>query len=257
MKFRLLALLALLPLASCTTMSEGRVVRKRSRPVEPGFSRLGATYTLEIAGTDAKGKLTRKTVLVSEQEWLRVRIGDHYSPKAPHVRSEAAAHPPHDKDNVSEETGTKTRKPATSAKPSPKKSKEPEVAMSQPGKTPQLKAKNTEPKVAAKPSPSPSPSSPTPSPSPTSPTPSPSSPSPARVSQLTYDEAEARAAEDPRVRELKQKIHAASTEDEQKKAADDYYKTLYGKMRELAPAARARIDKEEAAKLHPAASPAR
>ena len=66
---------------------------------------------------------------------------------------------------------------------------------------------------------------------------------------MTFEKAQVQALEDPRVREMKAKIHAASSDEERRKAANDYYRALYGKMRELAPAAKDRIDKEEASKI--------
>lgn len=227
MKLRLLALFAFLPLASCSTFNEGTIVGKRSRPVEPGFSRLGPTFTLEIEGKGADGKAVRKTVLVSEAEWSRVRVGERYSLSAPHT--------PRETSERAEKKPAEPRKIAV-AKPSPAKPKKQTADQAKPDKHQKIGSMGV---PASTPSPAPTLAKPSPRPAP-----------------LSYEEAEAHAAEDSRVRELKQKIHAATTEEEQKKAADDYYKRLFEKMRELAPEAKARIDKEEAAKLRPAASPA-
>lgn len=243
MKLRLLALLALLPLAACSTFN-GKIVKKRSRPAEPGFSRLGPTFTLEIEGANASGKPVRRTALVSEEEYMRYHVGDRYP--APEKQNDGGTAAEKNEKRRPEKTDG-AHQPA-SAKPSPAKVKKAEAEKPKPKKAgAKSQTEPAEPPAkTAMPAPSPAAAA-MPKVSAT--------PAPAAQPQLSYEEAETRAAEDARVRALKQKIHTASSEEEQRKAADEYYRTLFGKMRELAPAAKARIDKEQAAKLKAISSP--
>lgn len=64
-----------------------------------------------------------------------------------------------------------------------------------------------------------------------------------------YREVEARALKDKAVLDWKAKIHSATTDEEQRKAAEQYYKTLFNKMRTLDPSLKARIDRIEATTL--------
>jgi uncharacterized protein YkwD len=64
-----------------------------------------------------------------------------------------------------------------------------------------------------------------------------------------YREVERIALKDKNVLEWKDKIHSATTDEEQRMAAQQYYKTLFNKMRQLDPSLRSRIDRIEATTL--------
>jgi hypothetical protein len=53
------------------------------------------------------------------------------------------------------------------------------------------------------------------------------------IEKAKYDEVKSRAVEDPHIKELKQKADEASTEAEGRKDLQEYYKTLFKKMRSL------------------------
>jgi len=67
--------------------------------------------------------------------------------------------------------------------------------------------------------------------------------------KLRYRQVRSKALEDPNVLKLQDKADTAVNEDEQKAASKQYYKALFGKMRELEPALKDRIDRTEAATL--------
>ncbi|GEM_PF-6528700 len=74
--------------------------------------------------------------------------------------------------------------------------------------------------------------------------------------QAAFDKVRAKALEDRGIRELKDKIHSARSDDEQRKASETYFKALYGKMRELAPPVlKPRIDAEESNALKKISAP--
>lgn len=277
---KLLALIFFtLLLTSCTSLREGEIVAKRFRPSSPDFAALGATYTVVIRGHGPHGKTMRRTVIVNEDQWARLEIGDHFSVsersglpalfKGHFSRSDKSAGRRSGKSKEVEmeerenaqvsptQARESTKSDNEQAKAHEEKSPAPSGSKTEKTKSPHENAKAAS-TPAAKPTASPKPSatpkaSATPKPSPkASPSPKPAaqaSPSPASKKELSFDEAAAKAAEDPRTRELKQKIHTAQSDEDQRKAADDYYKALYSRMRELAPSAKDRIDKEEAAKL--------
>jgi hypothetical protein len=56
---------------------------------------------------------------------------------------------------------------------------------------------------------------------------------PDAIEKAKYDELKTHAADDPHVKELKQKADTAPTEDEGRKASRSYYKALFEKMRSL------------------------
>lgn len=70
-------------------------------------------------------------------------------------------------------------------------------------------------------------------------------PKSAKVTEAEFEAVEARAHEDGHVREAKRKVHSATTPEEQSRAWEEYRRTYYEKMRELAPALRERIDEAE------------
>jgi hypothetical protein len=65
---------------------------------------------------------------------------------------------------------------------------------------------------------------------------------------IHFQAAKTKALEDKHVQELQAKADAA-TGDEAKTALRKYYKALYGKMREIDPSVKDRIDRTEAAAL--------
>ena len=267
-------------LAGCSSVREGTVISKRERPADPDFQRLGPTYAVEIEGRAHNGKTQRETVLVSRQEWTQLQIGDRFvvgghreetkalaqnqaQPK-PQPSPEKAEKKTQKKQKTASEKIAATTKhapshpePSAAQSPAQAESSETPAAKKHAEKTaakskqhPTEKPAATAP--AATPSASPAPSvviqQSTPKPSPTA-QPSPTTQPSPQASLMTFEKAQVQALEDPRVREMKAKIHAASSDEERRKAANDYYRALYGKMRELAPAAKDRIDKEEASKI--------
>jgi flagellar hook-associated protein FlgK len=269
-----------LALTSCSTLHEGRIVSKRYRPSSPDFAALGATYTVVIQGNGPRGKARRRTVIVNEDQWARLEIGDYFSVsersgipalfkgrssqsgKSAEQQSGKSSAAEMEQSEKAETVPARARESAENASAShsskaekTKPSHENAKAVGTPAAKPAASPKSSpSPKPSASPKATASPSSsvsakPSPKASP-SPKPAPTAASSAATKkELSFDEAAAKAAEDPRTRELKQKIHNARSDEEQRKAADDYYKALYGRMRELAPSAKDRIDKEEAAKL--------
>lgn len=67
------------------------------------------------------------------------------------------------------------------------------------------------------------------------------------VRTARFRDVEARALEDTGVRESKEKIYSAKTDDEQTAAYREYRSALYRKMREMAPTLKDRIDQAESA----------
>jgi hypothetical protein len=64
--------------------------------------------------------------------------------------------------------------------------------------------------------------------------------------QAALDQAKMKALEDPQVRTLKDKIHDARSDEEQRKASEAYTKALYEKVRQnTPPILRSRVDGEE------------
>lgn len=96
--------------------------------------------------------------------------------------------------------------------------------------------------MAAKPSPSPAARA--------TASPSPKAKPPARLSaaeeERRYRSARAKAIEDPSVRALKLKIHAAVTNEEQTKAADAYQQAIRVRIIEIDPALKSRVEREGA-----------
>ena len=266
------ASLALL-LVSCATPKEGTVVAKRFRPADPTVQRLGPVYSVEFEGRTESGKTRRRTVMISEAQWSRLEVGDHFSvaersPTGPALlrplvfgsgesraarRKPAAPQPEqHERERErpaeegmldrlaglfrpsrEEENGTHREGRAAQAKKRP-------AAKHRPTEKPEaVTTASATPQPSAQASPTAAAASPTAKAKP--------SPTPARK-ELSYDQAVTKASEDLHIRELKQKIHAAQSEEDQRKAANEYYRAFYGKVRELAPSAKERIDKEEASK---------
>lgn len=87
--------------------------------------------------------------------------------------------------------------------------------------------------------------------------PTPAKPAPAKDDSEDERFANARkaAAEDPKVKELREKADLAKTEDSGAKAMRAYLRALYGKMRTLEPSLEDRINMTEAAALKAVSKP--
>ncbi len=284
-----LALLA----GSCSRLNEGVVVEKSAGVNNYGYAGLGPSFSIDVAGRDAGGKVVTRSALLSQREWLDIKIGDRFSfnkrgilnqPEA--ERIPAPTPPP--KAKLQSAPKQKSSRPAPTPVPlsspapapgfpnllsrlfhrntappqpvpapaAPKKKRVRKSSQkSKPRKTAVAAPKTTQttaPSVVVTATPAPSPASPTPTPGPAPNLTITPEPAPApKVSEAQYRAVQAKALEDPAVRAAKQKIHAATNDEEQRRAMDEYQRTLLDKMRALDSSLGPRLDKEEAEKPGP------
>ena len=211
-------LLGLLLLGGCSTIERGVVVAKGHREngaVSPPID----YYWVDVRGKNRAGEVKKERVQLFKPDWDRYKKGDRI---APHD---------HDLLGVARAFGVSVKKLArmdAAPTPAPATSK-----LKKPAKTDRLAARKKSPPLPA------------PAPKPVAARPRPKAESEAvRVAKLRS--AEARAFEDPAVRDLKKKIYGAKTDEEQSAAYREYRRGLYRKMRELEPSVKDRIDAAEA-----------
>ncbi len=84
---RSLLLLACFTLSACCGIREGVIVEKRSRGEMPevydlyslGFRYEPSVYWVRVEGKDRKGRDRIKNIILFRQDWLQLRVGDHWS----------------------------------------------------------------------------------------------------------------------------------------------------------------------------------
>ena len=221
-----ICLLGLLLLGACSSIERGVVTAKGHR-VDAIVSPPIDYYWVEVRGKNRAGEEKTERVQLFKKDWDRFKKGDRISP--------------HDFDMIgaTKAIGVSVKKfarikdepmpkPATpkAAKPKPAT---PKIATPKPAKTPKKSAPLATPELAPKPVIA------TPKPKTETET--------ARTAR--FHNAEARAHDDAAVREMKLKIHAARTNDEQAAAFQAYRRALFQKMRELEPSLKDRIDAAE------------
>ena len=209
-------LLGLLLLGGCSSIERGVVVSKGHREntaVSPPID----YYWVDVRGKNRAGVEKTERVQLFKPDWDRYKKGNRISPHD------------HDLLGVARALGASVKQLAKAeARPTPAPAKP--------------KPKNTGRPVARKKSPPP----PVPAPSPVAPRPRPK-PETETSRSAKLRSTEARAFEDPVVRDLKKKIYGAKTDEEQTAAYREYRRGLYQKMRELEPALKDRIDAAESA----------
>jgi len=85
----ILAILACLALAACSTVRDGVIVRKRFRIEEPevydlyefSFRCEPSVYWVQVQGQDARGRVRTRDIIVFRHDWDQLRVGDHWSKK--------------------------------------------------------------------------------------------------------------------------------------------------------------------------------
>ena len=211
-----LPLLALLLLGGCSAIERGVVVAKGHREntaVSPPID----YYWVDVRGKNRAGEMKTERVQLFKPDWDRYKKGNRISPHE------------HDMIGAAKALGLSMKRLARfGAKPTPSPT---------PSKAPQRPRSAARKKSPTLPASAPKPAAPrvrTKSETETS-----------RSAKLRS--AEARAFEDPVVRDLKKKIYGAKTDEEQATAYREYRRGLYRKMRELEPALKERIDAAESA----------
>jgi hypothetical protein len=74
-------------LSACSTLRDGVVIEKKSRGEMPeaydlyslSFRYEPSVYWVEVQGRDDKGRERVKNVILFRQDWLQLRVGDHWS----------------------------------------------------------------------------------------------------------------------------------------------------------------------------------
>lgn len=253
-----LALLA----ASCSRIEEGVVVAKSSSVTNTSYAGLGPSFSVDVEGRDAQGKIVTRSALLPQREWLGIKIGDPFSfngrgllnQSSAKTNEDKTAEPPPARPKQQTRRTPKPLKPAPTPIPTPAPAPktptlftflfEHPATTPAPAETPaaprKKRARKSSPKVKVK---AQQPSA-TPAPTP-------------EVSEAKYRQVQAQALEDADVRAAKQKIHTATNDEEQRRASEEYQRLLLNKMRELESSLKPRIDKEESEKsgTPPQASP--
>ena len=208
-------LLGLLLLGGCSTIERGVVVAKGHREngaVSPPID----YYWVDVRGKNRAGEVKKERVQLFKPDWDRYKKGDRIAPHNYDLIGVARAFGRSVK-KLAKAGVTPAPAPAT---PKPKKPGKPDRPVAE-KKSPSLPAPAAKP-VAPR-----------------------SETEAARAAR--FRGAEARAVEDPAVRDLKKKIYGAKTDEEQAAAYRDYRRGLYQKMRGLEPSLKERIDAAESA----------
>ena len=209
-------LLGLLLLGGCSTIERGVVVSKGHREntaVSPPID----YYWVDVRGKNRAGEMKTERVQLFKPDWDRYKKGNRISPHE------------HDMIGAARALGVSMKRLVRiGAKPTPSPT---------PPKAPNRNRPAARKKSPTLPASAPRPVAPRPRPQPETET--------SRSAKLRG--AEARAFEDPVVRDLKKKIYGAKTDEEQTAAYREYRRGLYRKMRELEPSLKERIDAAESA----------
>lgn len=215
-----ISLLGLLLLGACSSIERGVVTAKGHR-VDAIVSPPIDYFWVEVRGENRAGEEKTERVQLFKPDWDRFKKGDLILPhdfdmigatKAIGVSVKKFARIKDEPTPKPEIPKAATPKPAT-----------PKIATPKPVKADRAKTRRKSAPLST-------------------PAPKPETES-ARAAR--FHSAEARAHDDAAVRQMKLKIHAARTDDEQAAAFQAYRRALFQKMRELEPSLKDRIDAAE------------
>ncbi len=195
-------------LAACTSIQRGVVITKGSSLTTTGLTPR-PMFWVDVRGANADGEVVIERVNLFEWDWTAMKQGDQISPADYGL---CRFMRPAVRPEIAE--------PVIPAPP-------PRLAKSKRARGAKSARVAAQPPRESKP--------PTPPPAMT-----------AEVRAARFREIEAKAIEDPQVREMKQKIHAVSSDEEQAQALKQYRKGVFEKMRALDSSLHDLIDRAEA-----------
>src|SRR5450432_806141 len=75
----LMLVLVALAATGCSQIKEGIVVSKFNGMNNASYAGLHPILSVDVEGRDEKGRLVRRSALLSQSEWSKIKIGDRFS----------------------------------------------------------------------------------------------------------------------------------------------------------------------------------